>query len=163
TATASGTPTPTGQWEVSTNGGASFTPIEGATAETLTIAATSFAENGYQFRDRFTNIAGEVISKAAILTVRKAPVITQQPQNVTVEEGQEAVFTAQATGNPAPTVQWQMSVNGGSTWTNVSGATSTTLTLTGVKTSLSGHLYRAVFKNIVGTTNSQGALLTVLV
>src|SRR3954452_24956018 len=40
-ATASGTPTPTQQWEVSTNGGASFTPIEGATSGTYSITATS--------------------------------------------------------------------------------------------------------------------------
>src|SRR4051812_1634439 len=42
TATASGTPTPTQQWEVSTNGGASFTPIEGATSGSYSIAAASF-------------------------------------------------------------------------------------------------------------------------
>src|SRR5947207_1647110 len=113
TATASGTPVPTQQWEVSTNGGTSFTPIEGATSGTLTIAATSFSENGYRYRAAFKNVAGEVVSNAAILTVHKVPTVTQQPKSVSVEEGQNATFEAQAIGNPVPTVQWQTSTNGG--------------------------------------------------
>jgi alpha-tubulin suppressor-like RCC1 family protein len=163
TATATGTPTPTEQWEVSTDGGTSFTPIEGATSSTYTIAATSYLESGYQFRARFQNVAGEVLSKAAILTVHKAPLVTLQPQSVTVEEGQNATFEAQAIGSPAPTVQWQTSANGGTNWTNISGATATQLTLTAVKTSLNGHLYRAVFKNTIATTDSEAATLTVQV
>ena len=41
--------------------------------------------------------------------------------------GQSLTFTAAATGNPTPTLQWQYSVNGGSSWCNLSGATSTPL------------------------------------
>src|SRR5438067_802933 len=141
TATASGSPAPTAQWEVSTNGGSSWSPIEGATTTTLTIASATTAENGYQFRAVFKNIAGEAITTGATLTVRKAPAVTQQPANVTVEEGQTALFEATASGFPAPTVQWQTSANSGATWSNVSGATSSQLTLTGVKTTLNGHEY----------------------
>src|SRR5436309_3553179 len=54
--TASGSPTPTQQWEVSTDGGATFSPIEGATSNPYTIAATTFSENGYQFRSTFKNV-----------------------------------------------------------------------------------------------------------
>jgi hypothetical protein len=35
--------------------------------------------------------------------------------------GQTATFTVAASGNPAPTVQWQVSTNGGSTWSDISG------------------------------------------
>src|SRR5947209_7108606 len=129
TATASGEPAPTQQWEVSTNGGTSFVAIEGATAGTLTISATVAAENGYQFRSTFKNVAGQIVSKAAVLTVRTAPVVTQQPQSQTVEEGQNATFEVQATGNPAPTVQWQTSANGGTTWSSITGATANQLTV----------------------------------
>ena len=37
------------------------------------------------------------------------------------------MFTAAASGAPLPTVQWQLSTNGGGTWGNISGATTDTL------------------------------------
>jgi alpha-tubulin suppressor-like RCC1 family protein len=160
TSTASGVPAPTVQWERSTNAGVSWSPIEGATSETFTIASASTSESANQFRATFKNVVGEATSKAATLTVRKAPAITQQPVSTTVEEGQNAVFEATASGFPAPTVQWQTSANG-VTWTNVAGATSNQLTIANAKTSSSGHQYRAVFKNVAGTTTSESATLTV--
>jgi alpha-tubulin suppressor-like RCC1 family protein len=161
TATASGSPTPTVQWERSTNGGSTWAPVEGATSTTLTIASTSTSESGNQLRASFKNTAGEAASKAATLTVHKAPQVTQQPANQTVEEGQSAVFESSASGFPAPTVQWQTSANGGTTWTNVSGATSNQLTVSGTTTALSGHQYRAVFTNVAGKATSNAATLTV--
>ncbi|HEX4186627.1 MAG TPA: IPT/TIG domain-containing protein [Solirubrobacteraceae bacterium] len=160
-AAASGTPTPTIQWEVSTNGGGTWSAIEGATASPLTIASASTSENGYQFRAVFKNSAGEATSKAATLTVRKPPAVTKQPASVTVEEGQNAVFEATAVGFPAPTVQWQTSANNGASWANVLGATAEQLTLASAKTSSSGHQYRAIFKNIAGSATSEAATLTV--
>src|SRR5439155_12044837 len=100
-------------------------------------------------------------SKAATLTVRVFPAVTKQPQSTTVEEGQTASFEANASGFPAPTVQWQSSTNGGVTWSNISGATSTQLVLANVKTSSNGNLYRAVFKNSAGSVSSEAATLTV--
>lgn len=160
-AAASGVPAPTVQWEVSVNGGAAFSPIEGANANTLTIAAANVSESGEQFRAVYRNQAGEATTKAAALTVRKAPAVTKQPSSVTVEEGQNAVFEAAASGSPAPAVKWESSANGGVTWTTVSGATTGTLTLTAVKASMSGREYRATFKNVLGEATSQPATLTV--
>jgi hypothetical protein len=56
-AAASGTPTPTVQWEVSTDGGTSYRAIDGATTGTLAFTATA-AENGYLYAAVFTNVAG---------------------------------------------------------------------------------------------------------
>jgi alpha-tubulin suppressor-like RCC1 family protein len=158
---ASGVPAPTVQWELSTDGGVTWSQIAGATAVPLMIAATVTSENGYQFRAAFTNIVGTAMSKVATLTVHKLPAVTAQPASITVEEGQSAVFEATASGFPAPTVQWQTSANAGVTWANVTGATSTRLTVAAVKTSSSGQEYRAVFKNTVGTATSEAATLTV--
>ena len=55
-------------------------------------------------------------------------------------------MTAAATGNPAPTVQWQVSTNGGTTFTNISGATSTSYSFTAAATQ-NGNEYGAVFTN----------------
>src|SRR6266850_2394075 len=65
------------------------------------------------------------------ITVNPAtpPTITTQPANQTVTAGQTATFTAAATGSPTPTVQWQVSPDG-VTFSNLSGATSTTLSFT---------------------------------
>jgi alpha-tubulin suppressor-like RCC1 family protein len=160
-ATASGKPTPTEQWEVSSDSGASWTVIAGATATKYTIASVSGSENGYQFRATFTNSVGQATSSAATLSVNTPPVVTTQPVSVTVQEGQNASFEATASGQPTPSLQWQSSTNGGSTWSNISGATSTTFTILNASTTLSGHEYRTVFTNSLGKATSQAATLTV--
>jgi alpha-tubulin suppressor-like RCC1 family protein len=162
TTTASGVPTPTAQWEVSTNGGATWSAIEGATSGTLTIASAKESETGNQFRVVYRNgVAPDATSKVATLTVHKAPALTKQPLSITVEEGQNAVFEATASGSPAPTVKWETSANGGASWTTVSGATSTKLTIAAVKSSMNGQQYRAAFKNTGGEATSEAATLTV--
>jgi alpha-tubulin suppressor-like RCC1 family protein len=158
---ASGVPTPTVRWERSTNAGATWSPIAGATSVPLAIPVAVTGESGYQFRAVFASSAGSVASKAATLTVRKLPAVTAQPASITVEEGHNAVFEAAASGFPAPTVQWETSVNAGKTWTSVAGATTNTLTLAGVKSSSNGQEYRASFKNTAGSATSEAATLTV--
>jgi len=162
-AAASGVPTPTAQWEVSTNDGVSWSPIEGATSDDYTIASASVSENGDELRVTFTNVAGSVTSHGARLTVQLTPAVTAQPVDVTVEEGQTAVFEATAAGFPEPTVLWELSTNGGSTWSKVVGGVFDQLTIAKTKTSDSGEEYRAVFKNSVGTATSDAATLTVVV
>jgi alpha-tubulin suppressor-like RCC1 family protein len=57
------------QWEVSTNGGATFTPIEGATSDTLTVENAQLAQSNNEYRAMFTSESGKQASQAAILTV----------------------------------------------------------------------------------------------
>ena len=68
-------------------------------------------------------------------------------------------FTAAASGNPSPTVQWQNSTDGGSTWSDISGATSTTYTITSVTSSDIGNEFRAVFTNANGSATTNAATL----
>ena len=58
-------------------------------------------------------------------------------------------------------MQWQVSTDGGSTWSNISGATSTTFTLSTTTTSENGYKYRAVFTNSLGFATTTAANLTV--
>jgi hypothetical protein len=161
TAAALGNPALTVQWQVSTDGGADWTDISGATSTTLTLSNVLFAQNGDQYQAVFTNNLGTATTSAAILTVLAAPAVTTNPSNQAVQAGQTATFTAAAIGNPAPTVQWQVSSDNGTTWTDISGATSTTLTLSNVQASQNGNLYRAVFSNDGGTARSNAATLSV--
>jgi hypothetical protein len=161
TAAATGNPTPTVQWQVSSNGGTSYSNISGATGTTYTISSPTATQNGNLYRAVFTNSVGSATTTAATLTVQSAPKATTNPTSQTVTAGQNVSFTAAASGNPTPTVQWQVSTNGGSTYTNISGATSTTLTLTAVTASQNGYKYRAVFTNSLGSATTSAATLTV--
>jgi Bacterial Ig domain/Immunoglobulin I-set domain/The GLUG motif len=89
-----------------------------------------------------------------------APTVTTNPSNQTVSAGQTATFTAAATGNPTPTVQWQQSTGSGASFTNIAGAASTTYSLT-TAASQNGYQYRAVFTNTAGTATTTAAKLTV--
>jgi alpha-tubulin suppressor-like RCC1 family protein len=160
-AAASGSPAPSVQWEVSTDGGATWSPVPGGTTNKLTIASAKTAENGDQLRAFFSNTAGHATSSSATLTVHKAPSITQQPVSAIAEEGQSASFEAAAAGFPAPTVQWEVSTNGGTSWSPVAGATADRLTIAEVMKAQSGYRYRAVFTNVAGKATSAAATLTV--
>ncbi|HYT74506.1 MAG TPA: hypothetical protein VEL79_07150, partial [Vicinamibacterales bacterium] len=94
-----------------------------------------------------------------------ATAVTTQPANQTVTFGAaSASFAVAASGTPSPTVQWQVSTNGGSSWSDLSGQTSTTLAISNPTVSLSGNQYRAVFTNTCNgtkTATSSAATLTV--
>lgn len=87
-----------------------------------------------------------------------APTVSTHPSNTTVTAGATASFTAAAGGSPTPTVQWQE--NTGS-WSNISGQTTTTLSLGVVGTPDNGRQFRAVFTNSSGSATTNTATLTV--
>ena len=88
------------------------------------------------------------------------PSVTQNPTPATANAGGTATFTAAASGNPAAIVQWQVSTDGGATFTAISGATSTTYSFTATASD-NGDEYQAVFTNSVGTATTTAATLTV--
>jgi len=57
------------QWEVSTDGGTTWNTLAGETADTYTIAATTLAMDGNQYRCLATNVCGSTPSNAATLSV----------------------------------------------------------------------------------------------
>jgi len=91
----------------------------------------------------------------------QAPAVMSSPANQNVVAGQPVTFSAAASGAPTPTVQWQVSTNGGTTYTPVSGATSTTFTIAATTTGQNGNLYEAVFTNPAGSATTAAAHLTV--
>ncbi|RYE19901.1 MAG: hypothetical protein EOP51_18970, partial [Sphingobacteriales bacterium] len=158
-AAATGTPTPAVQWQVSTNSGLSWTPVAGETNNTYSFNAAS-ADNGKQYRALYSNAGGSTASSAVELQVNASPVITASPVNASDCEGELVSFSASAGGTPTPSVQWQVSTNNGTLWTSVSGATSTSYSLSAAS-GLSGNQYKAVFTNACGTSASAAASLTV--
>jgi hypothetical protein len=127
--------------------------------DTLTITGTDItpAMNGFEYQAIFTNPIGEAtISSAVTLVVDDPPTITGNPANATVTAGGTVTFTASASGNPTPNVQWKYSSNGNSFVTmvdgtaafgTVSGTKTDTLTISNASAALNGYKFEAVFTN----------------
>ncbi|MDB6067347.1 MAG: hypothetical protein JWR26_3555 [Pedosphaera sp.] len=99
---------------------------------------------------------GGTTSSNAVLQVGTPPVITQQPTNLTVAQGQSATFTAAASGT---SLGYYWTING--TKTLVAGATNSTLTLGNVVPSQAANYY-FVATNVFGSATSAPAALNIL-
>lgn len=93
-----------------------------------------------------------------------APDVILQPTSVTiaqasVEAGTAVTFTADATGDETPTVIWQTSTDGGTTWTTVANADAYTVSIPATQLT-DGGLYRAVFTNPLGSATTDPARVT---
>jgi len=142
----------------------SYVPVSG---DVLTIADATTV-NG-----TFTGLANNAVTSlnsepllvnyttgSGTLTAYVAPIVTTNPTSTGVTAGTVVSFTAAATGVPVPTVQWQVSTNSGSSWSNISGETSGTYSFTAAAGD-TGKQYRAVFTNAEGTANTTAATLLV--
>ncbi len=93
-------------------------------------------------------------------TLKIAPTITTQPQDVEVKENETATFTVEATGTDL-SYQWRQSTDNGSSWTDITGETNATYTTGKTTMDMSGTQYRCVVKNSIDEVTSDAALLTV--
>jgi hypothetical protein len=140
-----------------------WSDIAGATSDTYTIPNVPPSDNGFEFRGVFTSGSSSATTNPATLTVISAPpTITTQPSSQSVFVGTNASFSATASGTPSPTVQWQESTDGASTWNDLPGATSLALIVSKAPLSDNGDEFRAVFTNASGSTATNAAVLTVI-
>lgn len=157
-ASASGTPSPSLQWERSADG-TTWTPIPGATSASLAFTAAK-ADHAAQVRSRASNSYGSATSAPASLSVQWAPVITAQPASQSVAAPASAAFAISADSNPAASCQWQSSTDGAA-WQDIPGATSPTYTTGTTAGSMNSLQFRCVCSNPVGVTMSLAATLMV--
>jgi hypothetical protein len=99
-----------------------------------------------------------------------APTINSQPVDVSAPSTQTGTLSVGASSSDGGTLsyQWQISLDGGSSWTNVSsgsGATTSSYTSPTLNSTVSGRKYRVTITNTRGTTaattTSNGVTLTV--
>lgn len=158
--TASGT-APNYQWQVSTNGGTTWSDVAGATTSTLIVNNVAGSDNNNQYRVVVSNSCpSSITSSAVVLTVQNPAMITTQPAATTVCSGNNATFSVTATGTSL-TYQWQVSTDGGTTWTDVAGATSADLSVSNVQISMNGNQYRVNIGSCAALLSSNSATLTI--
>ncbi len=123
-----------------------------------TVVATANSTAG----DYTVSVSGAGITAPASFSVSNviAPVIITNPLSQSVAAFQSVTLFTAALGSPSPTVQWEMSTDGGTTFTAIANVTTATLTVT-VSGTQNGNQYRAVFSNDGGTTTTTAATLTV--
>lgn len=160
------------QWQVSTNGGSSFTDVvnagvySGATTDSLNITAPPAGYSNNQYRCVLTGTCSLKDTTVAVgLVVNTPPAITGQPANKSICAGTNTSFHVAATGSGLK-YRWKM--NTGSGWGNVpnsgiySGVSSATLVLTGATAANNGYKYRCqVSGTCTPAVNSAAATLTV--
>ena len=102
-----------------------------------------------------TNLSFGLVDNLRVEVPAVAPLITTNPIAQTVKLGTNVIFTANASGLPAPNFQWLF--NG----TNISGATNSSYALAFVAETNAGN-YSVTATNVAGSVTSSNALLALL-
>ena len=109
TVAATGT-SPTYQWQYSTDGGATWTNIPGATSNSCTTDTTALDMNGYQYQCVVSNTAGTVTSVAATLTVQSIPVasvtLNKNTLSLVVDDTETLTATVEPKNATDQTLTW---------------------------------------------------------
>ena len=177
TTTAPIAPTPTYQWQISTDNGttwndlSSTAPYTGVKTATLHIANADTTLLGNQYRCIATNPLGTATSNATTIMLATPPVITSNPVDASIINTGTATFSVTATSSVSMTYQWQYYYPSGTAWSNLysnwgasyGGATVTTPTLAIIpaSTSYNNYQYRCIVSNASGTATSTAATLKV--
>jgi hypothetical protein len=132
--------------------------ISGATDSALTISPASLSDNGTEYTVEITDDNESITSAPAVLTVEQIAVplvITTQPADQTVTEGDDATFTVSVTGSGILSYQWYAD------GVAISGATNSALTISPVSLSDSGTEYTVEISDQTESITSAPAVLTV--
>jgi uncharacterized repeat protein (TIGR03803 family) len=135
--------------------------VAGSMTSTLTLSNVTLLNNG-NYSALVSNVADLAVSSDALLTVTSsAPVIVTQPIPQTALPGANATFSVDAVGDQPLSYYWRASGTNLIESGNVSGSTSSILTLKGVSAG-DANVYSVVVSNALGVQNSAEAELKVV-
>ena len=126
----------------------------------LTLNQVSSASAG-NYSVVITDSSGSVTSAVATLTVLVRPTITSQPASKVIVNGSPATFSVSAYGTGDLAYQWQLSGTNLSDTANLSGTTTSNLTIQACSTNDAGN-YTVAITNAYGATTSAPANLTIV-
>jgi len=166
TVAASGTPTLTYQWYRVPAGSVAGTALSGATSASYTLpsSATTTSNDQDQYYAMVSNSYGHAVSIHATLAVGAGILIqiANQPKTLYVNAGATAAYSVTATSTVPLSYQWYVAAPGSSTFTAISGATSSTYTFSSTTLSQSGSVvYVTVSNGSTASVNSNSAGLFV--
>ncbi len=121
---------------------------------------TAFAKRGMGF-SAVQGLSTNATDQVAAFDLPPAVNFTTQPASTSVCLPTPATFSVTVTGTPS-TLQWQVSTDNGVTWTNISGATTTSYTTPATVLTDNGKKYRVIGTNACGSTISNVATLSVI-
>jgi subtilase family serine protease len=136
------------------------------TSAMLTVGLNSAASNlmvgTYAGSLWFTNVASELsFERQYTLTILSPPIITTQPANATVLDGDTATFSATAAGDLPLFYQWRLNGTNIFEGGHFSGVTTSNLTVSNVSPAVVG-TYSVVVTNAASSTISSNALLSIV-
>jgi hypothetical protein len=147
------------QWQLSTDEGITYSDINTANGTSYTITSVASNQNNYRYRCRVTGGCNTIISSSALLTIISTT-LTVQPQSASLCAGNDHTFSVTAPG--ASAYQWQLSIDGGITFEDITGATNSSYSLTSVTTQQNGYQYRCIVSNTCDSLTSSVAELLVI-
>jgi LPXTG-motif cell wall-anchored protein len=159
TAAASGYPVPSVQWQRSTDGGASFSNLAGATGTSYALTTVA-GDNGNEYRAVFTNVAGSAVTAAAVLNVGTAPAFSSV-NAVTFKVGTPGSFTITTSGVPSATLSRTGTFP--SSWLTLADNGDGTGTLSGTPPAGAGGTYTFTLKAANGFAPSATQIFTLSV
>ncbi len=162
--TASGTGI-TYQWQISTTAVPAFTNITGANAATYIISSAAAGMNGNQYRCVVSGTcsASTATSNVATLSVITPVTVATQPTAVELCSGANATFTVAGMSTQTINYQWELSTNGGATWSPITGANAAAYTVNAITVAMSNNRYRCQLSNATCTvpTTSNPVMLMI--
>lgn len=133
---------PTGT--IYTDAAATVAYTTGSPASTVYVKPTATGVNNYTVYFNTLNPCTSAVRTIPVTVSAPITATTVTPATRAVCVGGSTTFSAAVTGGTNTTYQWQRSTDAGLTWSSISGATSSTLTLSNVTTSMTGYRYRVV-------------------
>jgi hypothetical protein len=132
-----------------------------ADAQTIKVTVTGSKKSAGRDIDTTQSIRTTRLNSAILPPVIAPLTFSGQPADQSVIHTDTNVqFSVTPSFSPV-NFQWQRSTNGGTTWADISGATSSSYTLATVSLAMSGYKYRAIASTADETATSNPATLTV--
>jgi hypothetical protein len=140
-------------------------PFSGVNTACLTVSNIAAGFSGYGFRCVVisTTCGNTVTSNCATLTVISPVTISAQPADAAICSGSSTTFSVTGSSTQPIIYQWQLSTNGGTAWTNISGANAYSYTVSNATAAMNNNRYRCLLNNATCTAPaaSGSAMLTV--
>ncbi|MFN5706207.1 MAG: beta strand repeat-containing protein, partial [bacterium] len=160
-------------WQISNDAGSNWSDLSnagvysGVTTSTLTVSNTT-GLGGKFYRYTVTSSANcSSTSNPAVLVEETAPTISTEPVNSSSSVSGSTSFTVAYSNSPTADFQWQVSTNGGSSYSDLAenstygGTTSPTLSVSSIIIGMNNYKYRCRVFNNCGADTSSIVTLTV--